>query len=87
MTHMDTALAAAFALLVTAVLPTLLAMLRGGPKDRLTGLIVAGPATTLVLMLLAAGYGRPAYLDAAFVVALLSFAGALVYARFLGRTL
>lgn len=48
---------------------------------------MAGPAATLVLVLLAAGYGRPAYLDAAFVVVLLSFAGSLVYARFLGRTL
>ena len=78
---------AAFVLLVTAVLPALLATLRGEPTDRLAGLIVAGPATTLVLALLAAGYGRPAYLDAALVVALLSFAGSLVYARFLGRTL
>lgn len=60
MTHMDTALAGAFALLVTAVLPTLLVTLRGEPTDRPAGLIVAGPATTLVLMLLAAGYGRPA---------------------------
>lgn len=77
----------AFALLAAAVLPALLVTLRGTPIDRLTGLIVAGPAATLVLVLLAAGYGRPAYLDAAFVVALLSFAGSLVYARFLGRTL
>lgn len=75
-----------FALLVTAVVPALLATLRGTPTDRLAGLIVAGSATTLVLVLLAAAYGRPAYLDAAFVVALLSFAGTLVYARFLGRT-
>jgi multicomponent Na+:H+ antiporter subunit F len=70
MTHMDTALAAAFVLLVTAVLPALLATLHGEPTDRLAGLLAAGPET--VLMLLAAGYGRPAYLDAAFVVALLS---------------
>jgi multicomponent Na+:H+ antiporter subunit F len=80
------ALPAAFALLVAALFPCLLATLRGGPVDRLSGLILAGPAATLVLLLLAAGYGRPAYLDAAFVVALLSFAGSLVFARFLGRT-
>ncbi|MGW4961474.1 MrpF/PhaF family protein [Nonomuraea sp. NPDC004186] len=48
---------------------------------------MAAPAATLVLVLLAAGYGRPAYLDAAFVAALMPFAGSLVYARFLGRTL
>jgi multicomponent Na+:H+ antiporter subunit F len=80
------ALPAAFALLVAALFPCLLATLRGEPVDRLSGLILAGPAATLVLLLLAAGYGRPAYLDAAFVVALLSFAGSLVFARFLGRT-
>jgi multicomponent Na+:H+ antiporter subunit F len=80
------ALPAAFALLVAGVVPCLLATVRGEPVDRLTGLILAGPVVTLVLLLLAAGYGRPAYLDAAFVVALLSFAGSLVFARFLGRT-
>lgn len=86
MSPLAVALPAAFALLVTALFPCLLATLRGEPVDRLSGLILAGPAVTLVLLLLAAGYGRPAYLDAAFVVALLSFAGSLVFARFLGRT-
>jgi multicomponent Na+:H+ antiporter subunit F len=86
-TPLGAGLPAAFALLVAAVFPSLLATLRGEPVDRLAGLILAGPAATLVLLLLAAGYGRPAYLDAALMVALLSFAGSLVYARFLGRTL
>jgi multicomponent Na+:H+ antiporter subunit F len=85
MTPLGVALPAAFALLVAAVFPGLLSTLRGEPVDRLAGLLVTGPAATLVLMLLAAGYGRTAYLDAAFVLALLSFAGSLVYARFLGR--
>lgn len=85
MSPLGIALPVAFALLVTAVFPCLVAMLRGEPVDRLTGLILAGPMTTLVLLLLAAGYGRPAYLDMALIVALLSFAGSLVFARFLGR--
>lgn len=85
MSPLAVALPAAFALLVAALFPCLLATLRGEPVDRLSGLILAGPAATLALLLLAAGYGRPAYLDAAFVVALLSFAGSLVFARFLGR--
>jgi multicomponent Na+:H+ antiporter subunit F len=80
-------LAAAIAMLVAGLTPCMLATLRGGPVDRLAGLILAGPVATLVLLLLAAGYGRPAYLDVALVLALLSFAGSLVYARFLGRTL
>jgi multicomponent Na+:H+ antiporter subunit F len=54
---------------------------------RLTGLILTGPAVTIVLVLLAAAYRRSAYLDVALMLALLSFAGTLVYARFLGRTL
>jgi multicomponent Na+:H+ antiporter subunit F len=87
MTPLAVGLPAAFAVLVAALFPCLLATLRGEPVDRLAGLILAGPAATLVLMLLAAGYGRPAYLDAALIVALLSFAGSLVYARFLGGTL
>jgi multicomponent Na+:H+ antiporter subunit F len=86
MSPLGVALPVAFALLVAGVFPCLLATLRGEPVDRLAGLILAGPAATLVLLLLAAGYGRPAYLDMAFVVALLSFAGSLVFARFLGRT-
>jgi multicomponent Na+:H+ antiporter subunit F len=87
MSPLGVALPAAFALLVAAVFPCLLATLRGEPVDRLSGLILAGPAATLVLLLLAAGFGRPAYLDAAFLVALLSFAGSLVFARFLGKTI
>ena len=85
MSPLGVALPAGVALMVAAVFPCLLGTLRGEPVDRLAGLLVAGPVATLVLMLLAAGYGRPAYLDAAFVLALLSFAGSLVYARFLGR--
>ncbi len=77
----------ALALMAGALLPALLAMLRGRPATRLAGLIVTGPLVTLVLVLLAAAYGLPAYLDVALVLALLSFAGSLVFARFLSRTL
>jgi multicomponent Na+:H+ antiporter subunit F len=79
-------LIAALVLVVGGVGPCLLLTLRGGPLDRLTGLILAGPAAALTL-LLSAGYGRPAYLDVALLLALLSFAGSLVFARFFGRTL
>ncbi|MEV3926045.1 monovalent cation/H+ antiporter complex subunit F [Actinomadura coerulea] len=77
----------ALALMTGALLPALLATLRGPPARRLAGLIVTGPLVTLALVLLAAAYGRPAYLDVALVLALLSFAGSLVFARFLSRTL
>ncbi|WP_329090578.1 monovalent cation/H+ antiporter complex subunit F [Actinomadura citrea] len=77
----------ALAVMAGALLPSLLATLRGRPAGRLAGLIVTGPLVTLALVLLAAAYGRPAYLDVALVLALLSFAGSLVFARFLSRTL
>ncbi|MEU8306277.1 monovalent cation/H+ antiporter complex subunit F [Actinomadura sp. NPDC048955] len=77
----------ALAVMVGALLPALLSTLRGRPAGRLAGLIVTGPLVTLALVLLAAAYGRPAYLDVALVLALLSFAGSLVFARFLSRTL
>lgn len=72
---------------LAALAPCLLRTLYGDGPDRLSGLILAGPSATLVLLLLAAGYGRPAYLDVALVLAVLSFAGSLVYARFIGRTM
>jgi multicomponent Na+:H+ antiporter subunit F len=79
--------AAALVLTVAGLLPCLLVTMRGGPLARLTGLLLAGPVATLVLVLLSAAYRRPAYLDVALMLALLSAAGSLVYARFLGRLL
>lgn len=80
-------LIAAVAALAAVLAPCLVRTLFGDPADRLSGLILAGPSATLVLLLLAAGYGRPTYLDVALVLAVLSFAGSLVYARFIGRTM
>ncbi|WP_141575418.1 monovalent cation/H+ antiporter complex subunit F [Actinomadura sp. WMMA1423] len=77
----------ALALIAGALLPALLSTLRGPPAGRLAGLIATGPLAALALVLLAAAYRRPAYLDVALVLALLSFAGSLVFARFLSRTL
>jgi multicomponent Na+:H+ antiporter subunit F len=58
--------------------------LRGSPVDRLVGLELAGTVDTLVL-LLAQAYDRAIYFDLALALALLSFAGGLVFARFLER--
>jgi multicomponent Na+:H+ antiporter subunit F len=59
--------------------------LRGSPVDRLVGLELAGTVDTLVLLLLAQAYDRAIYFDLALALALLSFAGGLVFARFLER--
>ena len=77
-------LVAAVALLAGLV-PCGLLCLRGDPVNRLIGLEMAGVIDTLVLMLLAEGFGRPIYFDLALALALLSFAGGLVFARFLER--
>jgi multicomponent Na+:H+ antiporter subunit F len=75
-------LVAALALLA-GLIPCGIVCLRGEPTERLVGLTMAGTIDALVLLLLAAGYQRTIYLDLA--LALLTFAGGLVFARFLER--
>jgi multicomponent Na+:H+ antiporter subunit F len=75
---------AAVALLVGLV-PCGVALVRGDAAQRLVALELAGTVDTLVLLVLAQAYGRPAYVDVALTLALLSFAGGLVFARFLER--
>jgi multicomponent Na+:H+ antiporter subunit F len=79
-------LIAATALLVCLV-PLLIVCVRNGPLDALVALELASTITTFVLMLLAQGYRRDPFFDLALVSALLSFAGALTFARFLERWL
>jgi multicomponent Na+:H+ antiporter subunit F len=75
---------AALALLVGLV-PCGVVCLRGDPVSRLVGLEMAGVVDTLVLLVLAQAYDRVIYFDLALALALLSFAGGLVFARFLER--
>lgn len=75
---------AAFVLLVGAVTPALILAARGDAADRLVGLELSGSVAALVLTLLALGYDQTSYLIVPLVLALLSFAGALVYTRLLG---
>lgn len=72
---------------MTGLLPALVVSLRGDQVERLLGLEVGGVVTSLVLLLLAQGYARTSYVDVALLLALLSFAGSMVFARFLGRLL
>jgi len=48
---------------------------------------IGSVVTTVVLLLLSQGFARPAYVDVALLLAVLSMAGSLVFARFLGRSL
>jgi multicomponent Na+:H+ antiporter subunit F len=77
-------LVAALALLVGLV-PCGVVCLRGDPVNRLVGLEMAGTVDTLLLVLLAQAYDRAIYYDLAVALALLSFAGGMVFARFLER--
>jgi multicomponent Na+:H+ antiporter subunit F len=81
---MDQWTVAAIALLVGLV-PCGVVCLRGEPTERLVGLEMAGTIDALVLLLLAVAYHRSIYLDLALALALLTFAGGLVFARFLER--
>lgn len=65
----------------------LLGACRGGPVARLVALELGSVVAVLVLLLLSAGYGRSSYQDVGLVLAIVSFAGSLVYARFLERWL
>jgi multicomponent Na+:H+ antiporter subunit F len=53
--------------------------------DRLVALELAGTIDTLILVALAVGFRRDIYIDLALALALLSFAGGMVFARFLER--
>jgi len=73
--------------LLAGLVPCGIVCLRGDVVDRLVGLEMAGVVVTLALLLLAQGFGRVVYVDLALALALLSFAGGLVFARFLERFL
>jgi multicomponent Na+:H+ antiporter subunit F len=73
--------------LLAGLVPCGITCLRGDVVDRLVGLEMAGVVVTLVLLLLAQVFGRVVYVDLALALALLSFAGGMVFARFLERFL
>jgi multicomponent Na+:H+ antiporter subunit F len=77
----------ALVLVVAAAGPCLVAVCRGGPGDRLVALQALSVVLTAVLVLLAVGQHRSAYVDVPLVLALVTLAGTLVFARFFGRAL
>ncbi|MFI8521857.1 MrpF/PhaF family protein [Streptomyces sp. NPDC085481] len=71
-------------LLVLGLPPALSAVCRGTPPARLAGLSLTGALVTVMFLLAARGFGRDAYGDAGFVLAVLGPVGVLVFTRFLG---
>ncbi|MFP5236253.1 MAG: MrpF/PhaF family protein [Acidobacteriota bacterium] len=73
---------------VTASLaPCALVCLIGGPERRLVGVEMAGILITIALVLFAMGFGRSILIDLPLALAIMSFGGGLVYARFLEKHL
>ena len=73
--------------LLIGLVPCAIVCLRGSPMERLVGLEMAGTVDTLLLLVLAEGYDQAIFFDLALVLAVLTFAGGLVFARFLERWL
>ncbi len=61
--------------------------LRGTPERRLVGLEMASLIVTIALVLFTIGFGRTPFMDLPLALALMSFGGGLVFARFLGKHL
>jgi multisubunit Na+/H+ antiporter MnhF subunit len=73
----------AIVLLAGVLVPGLWLASRGSPVDRLVGLEIGSVAVTLELVLYAQAAGQSQYLIVPLVLALVSFAGTLVYTRLL----
>jgi multicomponent Na+:H+ antiporter subunit F len=71
--------------LLVGIVPCLWVAMRGSIVSALAALELASTITTLVLVLIAQGFRRDPFMDLALVSSILSFAGALTFARFLER--
>jgi multisubunit Na+/H+ antiporter MnhF subunit len=61
--------------------------LRGSPERRLVGLEMTSVILTLAMILFTVGMGRIPFIDLPLALAIMSFGGGLVFARFLEKHL
>jgi multicomponent Na+:H+ antiporter subunit F len=80
-----TAFLVAALVLMVALAPCAWVCWRGSPEDRLVALGLTGTVQALVLLFLAVGFAEPALASLGAVLAVMSNAGTLVFARFLER--
>ncbi|APR80470.1 Hypothetical protein A7982_05817 [Minicystis rosea] len=73
--------------LVIALGPCLVVAMRGAPRDRVVGLEAMAIIESQLFVVLARALGLSILYDIALALALLSFGGSLVFARFLERWL
>ena len=71
----------------SALLPCAGMCLRGTPERRLVGLEMASLLVTIGMVLFTVGFGRPVFIDLPLTLAIMSFGGGLVFARFLEKHL
>ena len=72
-------------LLLLGLVPCFVVAARGRHVDGVAALQLAGVVASLVILLLAVGYDRSVYADAAVLIAVLSFAGGMAFVRFIQR--
>lgn len=72
---------------LVALAVCLLACFRGGTGDRIASVGMAGLLTTVTLLLVAEGFGRPSFFDLPLTLAVLGFGSGMVYVRFAQRWL
>lgn len=69
------------------LIPCAVMCLRGSPERRLVGLEMTSSIVTLLLVLLCVGSRRLVFMDLPLTLAILTFGGGLVFARFLEKHL
>lgn len=72
---------------IATLAPCAYMCLRGSPERRLVGLEMTSVLLTLAMVLLTVGFGRSIFIDLPLALAIMSFGGGLVYARFLEKHL
>jgi multicomponent Na+:H+ antiporter subunit F len=71
----------------SALLPCADMCLRGSPERRLVGMEKASMLVIIAMVLFTVGFGRVPFIDLPLALAIMSFGGGLVFARFLGKHL
>lgn len=71
----------------TTLIPCAHMCLWGKPERRLVGLEMTSLLVTIALVLFTVGFGRASFMDLPLALAIMSFGGGLVFARFLGKHL
>ena len=72
---------------MAALIPCADMCLRGSPERRLVGMEMTSILITLAMVFLTVGFGRTPYIDLPLALAIMSFGGGLVFARFLEKHL